>query len=614
MASLAYPQRHHLAPGIPKHIHVARYAPSHDLVTVLLTLIFPIAFIHIVLHNLRRPLSIIIPPTTPVLTSPSSAQAVEGIDSRHDELLQRKERTLQRRRLGRRIVWDIGVWVLLVPVGGAHAGWAGAVRAMYVENVPLDASQPATLKNANMNTKISGTCGTSQAPTCTKKPPPNRVIADDRQLVILKSLWQCGPNPTKEHVLRAVRDTGLKEKWIRDWMQRQRRKKRSLAAGSAYGNSSSTRASSSSGSVSGTGSAISASLRIKQYEDLGNGIAHKIKSLEASGGREEHTSLEARVSSTLKSEAANDPEASHYTLPDGFLGMRSLSQSPSLGYIPLAFPMMIPGAFEHGLGSGSGSYVYGGTQHSNMYSQPAVPSAPVLPPVPSQITQAQTQDGGSNMFYLAQLLLDATDALPHDALLDPEPSSYLSALSQSPTGVLSFAPSLQSHSTSVLGHVTTGSDAYSRFPPAPVAYTAPYSDVAALTKRIRVTLEDNAKRVSDAESPAGMDTPEQSSLTRETDAPFEARLARDAIMQREESTKKDSGGPPRVAVSPAAEEEEEADEEVEALTPTDEIPAFIHHPLLYPAQDKGKGVGRKLDFNTIRGNDPAIASETEEEV
>lgn len=429
-----------------------------------------------------------------------------------------------------------------------------------------------------------------------------------------------------------------KEKWIRDWMQRQRRNKRwSLAAGSASGKSSSTRASSSSGSGSGTGSAISASLRrIKQYEDLGYGIAHKVNSMEASGGRVEHTSLEARVSSTLKSEAANDPEAPHYTLPDGFLGMRSLSQSPSLGYIPLAFPMMIPGASEHGLGSGNSSYVYGGTQHSNMYSQPAMPSAPVLPPVPSQITQAQTQDSGSNMFYLAQLLLDATDALPHDALLYPEPSSYLSALSQSPTGVLSFAPSLQSHSTSVLGHIMTGSDAYSRFPPAPVAYTAPYSDVAALTKRIRVTLEDNAKRVSDAESPAGMDTPEQSSLTWETggcparscaahthnrlvhgactDAPFEVRLARDAIMQREESTKKDSGGPPRVAVSPAAEEEEEADEEVEALTPTDEIPAFIHHPLLYPAQDKGKGVGRKLDFNTIRGNDPAIASETEEEV
>ncbi|CCM06289.1 uncharacterized protein FIBRA_08540 [Fibroporia radiculosa] len=66
------------------------------------------AFIHIILHNFRRPLSIVVPPHTPVMTSPSSAQSDEHSDSRNDELLQRKERTLQRRRLGRRIVWDIG--------------------------------------------------------------------------------------------------------------------------------------------------------------------------------------------------------------------------------------------------------------------------------------------------------------------------------------------------------------------------------------------------------------------------------------------------------------------------------------------------------------------------
>ncbi|KAI0916886.1 hypothetical protein AcV7_005756 [Taiwanofungus camphoratus] len=82
------------------------------------------AFIHIILHNFRRPLSIIIPPSTPV-TSSSSAHTVDASDSRHDELLQRKERTLQRRRLGRRIVWDIGAWVLLVPVGGGGLVWAG---------------------------------------------------------------------------------------------------------------------------------------------------------------------------------------------------------------------------------------------------------------------------------------------------------------------------------------------------------------------------------------------------------------------------------------------------------------------------------------------------------
>jgi len=41
-------------------------------------------------------------------------------DGEGDELLQRKERSLQRRRLGRRLVWDAVSWatVLLFGVGG----------------------------------------------------------------------------------------------------------------------------------------------------------------------------------------------------------------------------------------------------------------------------------------------------------------------------------------------------------------------------------------------------------------------------------------------------------------------------------------------------------------
>ncbi|CDO69910.1 hypothetical protein BN946_scf184884.g69 [Trametes cinnabarina] len=78
------------------------------------------ALLHITIHNFRRPLSIVIPPATPN----ASAPRLEPSDSRHDELLQRKEHTLQRRRLGRRLIWDIGVWVLLIPVGGGGVGWA----------------------------------------------------------------------------------------------------------------------------------------------------------------------------------------------------------------------------------------------------------------------------------------------------------------------------------------------------------------------------------------------------------------------------------------------------------------------------------------------------------
>ena len=73
------------------------------------------AALHIVLHNFKRPLAIVVPPATPSLTPSASYQ---------DELLQAKERTLQRRRLWRRLIWDVGVWVLLVPVGGGGLVWA----------------------------------------------------------------------------------------------------------------------------------------------------------------------------------------------------------------------------------------------------------------------------------------------------------------------------------------------------------------------------------------------------------------------------------------------------------------------------------------------------------
>ncbi|KAK7690291.1 hypothetical protein QCA50_006947 [Cerrena zonata] len=108
------------------------------------TYVLPAA-IHIIMHNFRRPLSIVIPPSAPITPNPaytrdppylsnshiypspsglSASSPLSASSSRDDELLQRKEQTLQRRRLTRRIVWDIGVWVLLLPVGGGGLVWA----------------------------------------------------------------------------------------------------------------------------------------------------------------------------------------------------------------------------------------------------------------------------------------------------------------------------------------------------------------------------------------------------------------------------------------------------------------------------------------------------------
>ena len=76
------------------------------------------AVIHITAHNFEKPLSIVMPSTHPNPRSPSGSPGVQ------DELLQRKERSLQKRQLRRRLIWDIGVWVLLVPIGVWGIVWA----------------------------------------------------------------------------------------------------------------------------------------------------------------------------------------------------------------------------------------------------------------------------------------------------------------------------------------------------------------------------------------------------------------------------------------------------------------------------------------------------------
>ncbi|KAF9779594.1 hypothetical protein BJ322DRAFT_364892 [Thelephora terrestris] len=56
----------------------------------------------------------------------------------HDPLLQRKERLLQRRRLYQRLVWDIGAWMLLIPVGGGCLVWAGGrLAGLSIDSSPF---------------------------------------------------------------------------------------------------------------------------------------------------------------------------------------------------------------------------------------------------------------------------------------------------------------------------------------------------------------------------------------------------------------------------------------------------------------------------------------------
>ncbi|KIM63390.1 hypothetical protein SCLCIDRAFT_1214283 [Scleroderma citrinum Foug A] len=82
------------------------------------------ALTHITIHYFRRPLAIIIPQASRSVPGTPRSSGV-GSSSRPslDPLLQRKERALQRRRLGRRLMWDIGIWLLLIPACASTLVW-----------------------------------------------------------------------------------------------------------------------------------------------------------------------------------------------------------------------------------------------------------------------------------------------------------------------------------------------------------------------------------------------------------------------------------------------------------------------------------------------------------
>jgi hypothetical protein len=60
------------------------------------------ALLHIITHHFSSPRAIVL----------------HTGDTVADELLRRKERMLQRRRLGRRLAWDVAAWALVLGFGG----------------------------------------------------------------------------------------------------------------------------------------------------------------------------------------------------------------------------------------------------------------------------------------------------------------------------------------------------------------------------------------------------------------------------------------------------------------------------------------------------------------
>ncbi|RDB18097.1 hypothetical protein Hypma_000972 [Hypsizygus marmoreus] len=81
------------------------------------------ALLHVTAHFFKRPLAIVMPqiPGTP---APRANDVSNSPRTGPDELLLRKERALQKRQFRRRIIWDLGVWLLLF---GGGAGFVAAV-------------------------------------------------------------------------------------------------------------------------------------------------------------------------------------------------------------------------------------------------------------------------------------------------------------------------------------------------------------------------------------------------------------------------------------------------------------------------------------------------------
>ncbi|KAH7885248.1 hypothetical protein F5I97DRAFT_1883943 [Phlebopus sp. FC_14] len=86
------------------------------------------ALTHIIIHYFRRPLSIVVPQISSSLSR--VLQSSQSRPSSPDPLLRRKERLLQRRRLGERLLWDFGIWIILLPACGCALVWAAGRLAL----------------------------------------------------------------------------------------------------------------------------------------------------------------------------------------------------------------------------------------------------------------------------------------------------------------------------------------------------------------------------------------------------------------------------------------------------------------------------------------------------
>lgn len=505
--------------------------------------------------------------------------------------------------------------------------------------------------------------------------PRDKTIAAPWQVAALQQLMQrAGDSPPKEDIVQTGKETGLyvccllvialwlndtaernsvhsrEVRWIRNWLSRQRRSRARSGEGSGTSRKREVHALSvapastkPTGDISGSSQASSEeNTSIQQSPQTQKDSERRNKrkredicaSIQGSAAEpscpyiqiaKPGTSFSLPLHSSPQASSNNNSVAPGDLLQaDSGTKTRALTQSPSLGYIPLAFPMTYsqpPGAADSELSvssdtslnsNNSGTSSDPGTQESQvlagtqtgypmMYSEHFMPIIPTLPPDYTYCEPTESQRS-SNMFYLSQLLLDASDThAPHLATGPLGDSQYVSELYPA-----SFAPSLQSHSTSVLGAVSMKpAGHYTRYlpyPPPPVAFKARVTDLAMLTKRIRATYEDSMGGGSANGSYSGY-TPRECADVWHAECNVEDCGANTSATEPEVSTESllrdaSADSTKDAALALALEEDDSDADEEELLTPAGDLPSFMSKSPQPqgPTILKGKGKGKQVMY------------------
>ncbi|KAH9948871.1 hypothetical protein B0H21DRAFT_206122 [Amylocystis lapponica] len=356
-----------------------------------------------------------------------------------------------------------------------------------------------------------------------------RVVANGRQLVLLNQLYQrTGEHASKEDVANTARETGLEERWVKKWVQRQRKSRARKSTGTA-----STVSSADNSLCLEAPCAPTSSVTTVSDPASSTSAVPRNERLTPTVSRQPRPFIQYQPAPSGYSPIQVTRPGASFTVP-----LRPVFSSEDADTQPLA---VSPAGSRHTI---QNAYSWLPSQDA----QPSVPAAFPVPPAQTELTQS------ASSLYLSQLLLESGHSIPY-AVLSSEPPQYFSGCSPPLASRASSVPSLQPHSVSVLGGV--------HFPPPPVAFKMRFADLVALMKRIRTTFEEKL----------------MAAMTGSEDVPWDTDLYIESRMLRLSAASTADYGFPAEGAEVRADaclgEEETEDDEDEVVTPGGELEMFF---------------------------------------